>query len=112
MDTNKNWNDDDMEDVGPQRYIVINGEGIQEKYLNIGLDAVRHLYELAKAGAIRHAVSADIQWEYNCDIKFKGSGLISFLSEYYPEYFRRNIEPDTSCIDPDAEYTVSCIDIT
>ncbi|MBO4877411.1 MAG: hypothetical protein J5501_05340 [Ruminococcus sp.] len=103
---------DDMEDVGLQRYIVINGEGIPEKNLDAGLEAVRHLYGLAKAGALKHAVSADIQWEYNCDIKFRGSGLISFLSEYYPEYFDRHIAPDISCIDPDTEYTVSCIDIT
>lgn len=103
---------DDMEDVGPQRYIVINGEGIPEKDLDAGLEAVRRLYELAKAGAVKQAVSADIQWEYNCDIRFRGSGLISFLSENYPEYFNRHIAPDVSCIDLDAEYTVSCIDIT
>lgn len=90
------------------RYIKIMGKGIKVPYLDMGLTATEKLYNLAKDGKIKNAESIKIEWEYNCDIVFKGSELIKFLQEYYPEYLDKNSNEND--IDPNENYQVSAFD--
>ena len=89
-----------------QRYTSINGKGITNPYLGMGIDAVGKLYDLAQSGKITTAKSIKLDYGYNCDIVFKGSDMLKFLQEYYPEYLEKN-SPE---IIPNEIYSVATVD--
>lgn len=91
-----------------QRYVSITGKGITSPFLGMGVDAVRKLYDIAQSGKITTSESIKLDYEYNCAIVFKGSEILKFLQEYYPEYFGEN-SPD---IILDEFYSVTAIDFS
>ena len=88
------------------RYVTIGGKGIEQHTLDMGLDAVRTLYKLAEEDKIPNAESIKIDYPFNCDVAFKGSELLKFLGEYYPEYLEK-FSPD---IDDNEIYNVLAVD--
>lgn len=90
-----------------QRYVDIQGEGINA-YLDTGLDAIRYLIEIIKENKINNAKRIKKVDEFNYDIVFKGSDLLDFLKEFYPNSY----DSYTEKIKPENEYKVGVVDLS
>lgn len=100
--------DDFLEGVPFTRYIQICGDGLENKIIDSGFDAVIKIYEMAERNEIPYAENIELSYCANCDVTFKGANLLLFLKEYYPD----EVQELSDKINPDSDYTLLCIDFS
>ncbi len=95
-------------DMPATRFVQINGEGLENAVIDMGINAVLKIWHMAEENEVPYAESIKMNYCANCDIVFKGSNLLLFLKEYYPDkvqYFAEKVNPNS-------EYTLMCLDFS
>lgn len=95
-------------DIPATRFIQINGEGLENAVIDTGIDAVLKIWHMAEKNEVPYTESIKMSYCANCDIVFKGSNLLLFLKEYYPD----KVQCFAEKINSGAEYTLLCIDFS
>lgn len=95
-------------DIPATRFIKIKGEGLENAVIDMGIDAVLKIWHMAEKNEVPYAESIKMSYCANCDIIFKGSNLLLFLKEYYPD----KVQCFEEKVNPDSEYTLLCLDFS
>lgn len=90
----------------PTRSLWLRGDGLEGRYIGMGISDCGKFYDMAKEDRIPEAEKLDVDYAFNCDAKFRGTGLAAFLQRVYPEVYAKVSENIT----PDGEYWISSID--
>lgn len=94
--------------ISATRFVKIKGEGLENAVIDTGINAVLKIWDMAEKNEVPYAESIKMSYCANCDIIFKGSNLLLFLKEYYPDkvqYFAEKVNTDS-------EYTLMCLDFS
>lgn len=94
--------------ISATRFVKIKGEGLENAVIDTGINAVLKIWDMAEKNEVPYAESIKMSYCANCDIIFKGSNLLLFLKEYYPDkvqYFAEKVNADS-------EYTLMCLDFS
>lgn len=95
-------------DIPATRFVQIKGEGLENAVIDMGIDAVLKIWNMAEKNEISYAESVEMHWCANCDIIFRGSNLLLFLNEHYPDKLQYFAEK----VNPDGEYTLMSLDFS
>ena len=109
MDNNIGFDDSDLLPGVPfTRFVEIKGDGLENAIIDVGIDAVTHIYDMAEKNEISYAESIQLDYYANCDITFKGKNLLRFLKENYPD----KLQEFEDKVNTDADYTLMCLDFS
>lgn len=89
-------------------YVTVCGEGINEVYFDVGFSAISRIYKMAEENQLPPAEKTDLKDFCNCDIVFNGKNFLDFIELVYPEKY----DELKSLLNPDAGYTVMCVDFS
>lgn len=95
-------------DIPATRFVQIKGEGLENAVIDMGIDAVLKIWHMAEKNEVPYAESIKMSYCANCDIIFRGSNLLLFLKEYYPDKVQYFVEK----VNPDSEYTLMSLDFS
>lgn len=95
-------------DIPATRFVQIKGEGLENAMIDMGINAVLKIWNMAEKNEVPYAESIKMSYCANCDIIFKGNNLLLFLKEYYPD----KVQYFTEKVNPDSEYTLMSLDFS